>query len=130
MQSIRTIAASLLLFIVLISAMKNVALLVFYQFDTSGFVKVFCENKARPQLECNGKCKLSQIIQEKQQKEASETLASLQSEVFLFFQPVQPLLKTAIPIQLQVVEYRLVDTDLNRFPFLDLSGKPPQAIAV
>lgn len=42
---------------------------------------MFCENKDRPQLKCNGQCKLAQMRQEQSEKEAANTLKQLQVEV-------------------------------------------------
>jgi len=34
---------------------------IYYNIDTDGFIEVFCENKDKPELECNGKCHLKKI---------------------------------------------------------------------
>ncbi|WEK35970.1 MAG: hypothetical protein P0Y53_00530 [Candidatus Pseudobacter hemicellulosilyticus] len=108
--------------------MKNTALLVFYQVNTTAFVEAFCVNKFRPQLHCDGKCKLASIIKEKEQKEAAETLASMQTETVFIEQPAAPLLHTA-GAHIQPAQYPTRNTSLYRFLLLSRTDKPPQAIA-
>lgn len=35
---------------------------IYYNVDTAGFIEALCENKDKPELECNGKCHLNKII--------------------------------------------------------------------
>jgi hypothetical protein len=34
---------------------------IYYNVDTASFIEVFCENKEKPELACNGKCHLKKI---------------------------------------------------------------------
>lgn len=34
---------------------------IYYNVDTVGFIEALCENKDKPELECNGKCHLKKI---------------------------------------------------------------------
>jgi hypothetical protein len=34
---------------------------IYYNVDTAGFIEALCENKDKPELECNGKCHLNKI---------------------------------------------------------------------
>ncbi|WP_343328220.1 hypothetical protein [Polaribacter staleyi] len=34
---------------------------IYYNLDTAGFIETFCENKDKPELQCNGKCHLKKI---------------------------------------------------------------------
>jgi len=51
------------------------ALFVNYLVNQAEITKQFCENKAKPKLNCNGKCHLAKQFakQEKQEKSTSET---------------------------------------------------------
>lgn len=63
---------------------KSIAFLLLLAFFTSTFSRLFvvadyyvnteryyknCENKARPQLKCNGKCQMAKKVQEEEKKE-------------------------------------------------------------
>ncbi len=108
--------------------MKNSVLIAFYQINTNAFVQVFCENKNRPQLACNGKCKLAQIVKENEKKEASDALATLQAEIFLYYQ--QPVVENNTTVfEQKKITYTLSDNNHYSFQYLFRSDKPPQAIA-
>lgn len=57
--------------------------------------KVLCENKAKPELKCNGKCQLMKELAKasEQEKPLSPTKKiQLQETEVLFFQEIQPLI--------------------------------------
>ncbi len=60
--------------------MKNAVLYAIYEYDTETFIAMFCENKYRPQMKCDGKCKLAKMQKEQNEKEASDTLKQMQTE--------------------------------------------------
>lgn len=45
----------------------------YYSLDSDGFIEWLCENKEKPELQCNGKCYLMQIIQKKGNDKQSQT---------------------------------------------------------
>ncbi len=65
--------------------MRNSLLYVLYKFDAELFISMFCENKNRPQLHCNGKCKLAKMLKEEKNEEATKVLKQLQSDVVFCF---------------------------------------------
>lgn len=67
--------------------MKTPVLYTIYEHDKAFFIELFCINKDRPELECNGQCKLTQMQQEKDEKKADDILKQLQSET-VYFSPV------------------------------------------
>ncbi len=71
----------------LLSMMKTSVLYTIYEHDKAFFIELFCINKDRPQMECNGQCKLAQMQQEKNEKSADDILKQLQSET-VYFSPV------------------------------------------
>ena len=129
MRLLHNIVTSVLLLVVLTGAMKNSLLLMYYQVDTTAFINTFCVNKDRPQLHCDGKCKLSQLLKEKERKEANETLVSLQAE-YLLFQPTEKI-KLQLPSLLVTDQPApvAVYSNLYKFQFLSRSDRPPQTIA-
>jgi hypothetical protein len=76
------------------------ALFVNYLVNQAEITKQFCENKAKPKLNCNGKCHLAKQFakQEKQEKSTSETqkfkvesveIAAQINEAISFVYPIQ-----------------------------------------
>jgi hypothetical protein len=47
--------------------------IAYFHFDRDYIAKVFCENRTRPQLNCNGKCYLAQKLKQQQEKKDKET---------------------------------------------------------
>ena len=52
-------------FISLASCFKTASVMSYYAVFTDDFVERFCENKERPELKCDGKCALSQMLSQK-----------------------------------------------------------------
>jgi hypothetical protein len=44
---------------------------IYYNIDPIGFVEALCENKDKPELECNGKCHLKKVTQATQNEQKS-----------------------------------------------------------
>lgn len=42
----------------------------YYYLDTSDFIERLCENREKPELQCNGQCFLSKMLQEDSKEEA------------------------------------------------------------
>lgn len=41
----------------------------FYFIDSETYIELFCKNKEKPELECDGKCSLNKVAQETSQKQ-------------------------------------------------------------
>ena len=68
--------------------MRNSLMLSFYLVDTEDFVELFCENKEMPELECNGKCELSKLAKQDDQKpERTSLIDNLQNELVYYITP-------------------------------------------
>lgn len=81
MNEVSKISSTFFLFIMLFSILKNPVLFSIYEYDKDLFISVFCENKNRPQLNCDGKCYLAKIQQEQKEEEAANRLKQLQTEI-------------------------------------------------
>lgn len=86
MPVLRKIVAFLLLFVMMFCIAKNSAMYAFYKLNTDAFISLFCENKAKPFLKCNGKCQLAKMAKEQQKGEAEKVLLNLQKEISWFYQ--------------------------------------------
>ncbi|MEP2239450.1 MAG: hypothetical protein ABJI22_13875 [Maribacter sp.] len=72
-------------FISLASSFKTASVLSYYALFTTDFVERFCENKERPELKCDGKCALSQMLSQKADDEKTPiNLDLLKNETVLF----------------------------------------------
>ncbi|KYP13758.1 hypothetical protein [Flavihumibacter sp. CACIAM 22H1] len=126
MKLISKILSIFLFSLILVGTLKNSVLLVFYQVDKAAFISSFCVNTNRPQLHCNGQCKLAQLIKEKEQKQATDTLASLQADFLLFCQAAgAAALNSPEPILLPAV-FTPANQQAYFFQFLSGTDRPPQ----
>tara|TARA_R110002051_G_scaffold48308_2_gene95345 strand:+ start:100091 stop:100432 length:342 start_codon:yes stop_codon:yes gene_type:complete len=77
------------MFISLASSFKTAGVISYYALFTDDFVERFCENKARPELNCNGECALSKMLeQDSGDEKAPNNLEWLKNEVVLFIGPL------------------------------------------
>jgi len=77
--------AILFTFISLASSLKTASVMGYYAMFTNDFVERFCENKERPELKCDGKCVLSQMLSQKADDEKTPiNLDLLKNEIVLF----------------------------------------------
>lgn len=67
-----------------VGIVKNTVLFSIYNYNIDLFVTMFCENKERPELQCNGKCYLSKMQKEQDKNDAANTLSQLQAEINYF----------------------------------------------
>ncbi|MDO5608694.1 MAG: hypothetical protein Q4G08_09600 [Capnocytophaga sp.] len=61
MKKLLHIGIFIFAFAILFSSIRMGVYFSFYIFDNEDFVEQYCENKATPEMECNGKCKLGKI---------------------------------------------------------------------
>ncbi|MAU15206.1 MAG: hypothetical protein CMH46_06650 [Muricauda sp.] len=47
----------------MISNLRFSSMYVYYSLDREGFIEQLCENKDRPELNCDGKCMLAKMLQ-------------------------------------------------------------------
>lgn len=48
----------LMAFFLLFTSVKSAFIVGFYEYNRSVFIEIFCVNKDKPQIHCNGKCRL------------------------------------------------------------------------
>lgn len=90
LKQLSKIASVFVMLIMLLSMLKTSILYSVYEYDKAFFIELFCVNKDRPQLKCNGHCKLAQMQQEENEKNADNILKQLQFET-VYFSPVSML---------------------------------------
>ncbi|MDF0715097.1 hypothetical protein PY092_02955 [Muricauda sp. 334s03] len=57
---------------------------VYYSLDREGFIEKLCENKDKPELNCNGKCMLAQMLRAQAEDDEPMPLIGWE-EVLVFF---------------------------------------------
>ena len=123
------IAASLLSLVMLFCVTKNSLLFALYELDTGTFVSLFCENKTRPQLKCNGHCKLAQMAKEQDKKDASQALNNLQQEIFLYYQEPPVLLPDISYCEENSRGFANAPVKKYTCAFLSRNDKPPEFLS-
>lgn len=64
--------------------MKNSLLLNFYFLNNDSFTEFFCENKDKPDLECNGHCQLSKMADDEDKNEIPSIFQQLKVELVYY----------------------------------------------
>ncbi|GAB4162019.1 MAG: hypothetical protein Tsb0033_20410 [Winogradskyella sp.] len=63
-MKIGTYILSILLALLILSNSLRVSItFVYYKLDPVGFIEALCENKDKPELQCNGKCHLKKVAE-------------------------------------------------------------------
>ncbi|MCT3745493.1 hypothetical protein ACR78Z_03990 [Sphingobacterium thalpophilum] len=120
------IATPFLAFIMLFGIMRNNLLYVIYEYDTALFISLFCENQNKPQLKCNGKCKLAKMLKEQKEEEAAKVLKQLQTEVLYYPQPVFTYPSRPEKFEEVKRKHPLSNQSLYSFLFTMRNDKPPE----
>lgn len=115
--------------VMLFCVTKNSILFALYEFDTGAFVSLFCENKGRPQLNCNGHCKLVQMAKEQDKKDASDSLNNLQQEIFLYYQEPAQVLQDGSGYAGTITTYTRLLSDNYFFLYCCSNDKPPRFLS-
>lgn len=116
--------AILFTFISLASSLKTASVMGYYAMFTNDFVERFCENKDRPELKCDGKCALSQMLSQKADDEKRPiNLDWLKKEIVLFIGSLTTYTFVQQPRKvLHNVMYRV----LYDFHFFERIKHPPE----
>ncbi|MFN6945138.1 MAG: hypothetical protein ACK4ND_09340 [Cytophagaceae bacterium] len=78
------IIAILLLFVILAQALSKVGLVAYYNINKEYIAETLCENKAKPELDCEGKCYLKKQLEE-DEKHQSESKNTTEKSTFNIF---------------------------------------------
>ncbi len=74
-----------ILFVLMLSIMKNNMLYLVYEYDSQLFENLFCRNIDTPELECHGQCMLDDMQKDRENdSHAAILLKQLQTEVLYF----------------------------------------------
>lgn len=110
--------------------MKTNLLYLVYEYDSSLFTHLFCENKSRPFLNCNGKCQLAKLEKERQEKKTARVLEQLQAEVLIYMPVKSTDLFTPKVAEQIASKCFFFEQDLHSFLLIARNDKPPQFFAM
>ncbi|MCO5235081.1 MAG: hypothetical protein M9933_02340 [Chitinophagaceae bacterium] len=128
LKQLSKIASVFVMLIMLLSIMKTSILYTVYEYDKAFFIELFCVNKDRPQLKCNGHCKLAQMQQEENEKNADNILKQLQSEI-VYFSPVSmSLIDKDCFLVTNKIQFPSYHNQLYSFLFTAKLIKPPATL--
>lgn len=93
------------------------------------FVSLLCENKTRPELKCNGHCKLAQMAEEQDKEDGANALVHLQQEIFLYYTDPENLLKGQHSNEIKTKAFALFSNSRYSFLYLSRNDKPPEFLS-
>ena len=116
--------STLFVIISLASSLKTASVLSYYALFTDDFVERFCENTARPEMKCDGKCALSKmLLQEAEDEKTPVNIDWLKTETILFVAPLISFDFLQLPqTELNELQYSV----LYDFHFSERIIHPPQ----
>ena len=119
----KNIIVATLVFIVTLFTLKSAVLMSYYTLFTDDFIENFCVNKDQPELNCDGKCFLSKMLNKSDQHEGrQETIAISLAQLEFIFTP----LENANLLFLSKVTKNDFHYDVNYTSvFLNTADKPP-----
>jgi hypothetical protein len=81
----------LLLFCLSLQMLSSVSVVTFYQFRSDLITELFCENKDRPVLQCEGKCFVSKQLKHGEEERQRSSEQTEQTVIFHLTMPSLPL---------------------------------------
>lgn len=63
----------------------------YYYADQSGFIELFCENVDKPEMQCNGKCHLKDVVEKTTTNEKTPINLIAPKEITLFFEIINEI---------------------------------------
>lgn len=119
--------AILLSLIVMLFTVKSAFWLSYYMMFTDNFIESYCENTDKPELGCDGKCFLSDVLDKKESNSPKNASIFLESE--LIFTTIYFDVDFGLNLLTSKKRPNFFYTSLYHFHYLKGSFKPP-AVAV
>lgn len=129
LKLITKIVSAFFVCIMFVNIAKPSLVYAIYEYDLPLFISMFCENKDRPQIKCNGKCYLYKLQKEQDKKEATNTLKQLQTEI-VYFNLITPfkLINNQL-LFLKKAKQVIYYNKLYAFMFISHLKKPPKNLS-
>ncbi len=95
---------------------------VYYSIDRDGFIERLCENKDKPELNCDGKCMLSKMLSTQNEDNELPMPAIGWEQVLVFFEePQNYIISSVKEVERTYFHY----TNNYSYNFTSSSYKPP-----
>ncbi|WAC10539.1 hypothetical protein [Dyadobacter pollutisoli] len=75
----RSVISYILLFSIMLPTLSPWGTIAYFKLNRDYIARVLCENRARPQMHCNGKCYLAKKLKQQQEKQDKETSEKVQN---------------------------------------------------
>ncbi|MCI4441879.1 MAG: hypothetical protein JHC39_00085 [Lentimicrobium sp.] len=80
----------LLTFAMLFYNFRMTYAVLYYSFNNAEFTEKYCENKDKPVMKCNGKCKLAKLAKEAEKNNSNKNNVA-EKETILYFQSIEKI---------------------------------------
>ena len=119
----------LILFTLIVMAhnLRVPATYLYYYTATDDFIERLCENKDRPELNCDGKCYLAKMLQESGDQADPLPKEHITWPENLMFYPV--LETTALPVVTETVKHTVFYSNTYRFSLPKSFFHPPNLLS-
>ncbi|WP_418604325.1 hypothetical protein [Hwangdonia sp.] len=96
MKKVVYIFAVVLSILLLFNSAKVSLTFAYYHIDPIGFIDALCENKDKPELECNGKCQLEKVVKSQDNEQRTPINIADFKEITLFSHVAEAIVLTEI----------------------------------
>lgn len=114
---------SIFISIILLSNLRFSSMYLYYGIAKEDFIERLCENKNRPELNCDGKCALSKMLQADLDNE-KEPLPQIGWEKIDFF--INPVDNVLFNLHFFKNKVSISENNFYNFYLVKLLGQPPQ----
>ncbi|MBZ9778941.1 hypothetical protein LB452_08400 [Psychroflexus sp. CAK8W] len=111
---------------VLLFTVKSAFWLSYYVVFTDNFIESYCENTDQPELECDGKCFLSDVLDKKETDTPKNANIFLESE--LLFTTTEYETDLILDALISKQQHSYFYNSLYKFHYLKNSFKPPSVV--
>lgn len=84
MKIVSFFIATLLSVLILFNSFRVSITYAYYELDPVGFIEKLCENKDKPEMQCNGKCHLKKVAENSSNNEKAPEKAINFEDILLF----------------------------------------------
>jgi hypothetical protein len=119
---VKKIFAYMMLVLITATSLQQLSILSMYWLTQDYITEKFCVNKDKPELQCNGKCHMKDMVAENTEKE-NQTMSHVENILPVFYTELCVDLPT--PLLLQTITLKLGDVYLSD-AYFDRTFQPPE----
>ena len=123
MKTSSIIVSIVLATLILFSSLRVTFTYAYYELDPIGFIEKLCENKDKPELECNGKCHLKKVAESNTENQQTPTQFTSLKEITLF---VVDKLDLTFSVLNNTENTNFDYNNLYAFSSINLIDRPPE----